>query len=187
VTTSEPWTAPEQGEDEDYVDFLGRKSDFYEQNPPPAPPGFELIECDATPRHWPKYQHADDDFYHPPCPDCVAASYRDEAAELKRRYHRLRHPLRGRLASRIIGKLSALGVVSGYGTQFGGESGCNWCVTGIRFRGSRSYILGWPTRKWACLLQQRHWPGEGPIFGMCGKCVPCPDCGTTKLEHECTV
>ncbi|WP_063023868.1 hypothetical protein [Nocardia niwae] len=185
MTTSDLWALPEQGEDEDYVAYLGRKSDFYEQNPPPAPPGFELIECDATPRHWPRYQFTDDDFYPAPCPDCVAQSYRKQADELKRRYHWLRHPIRGQFAAKVLGKLYSLGVVAGYGTTGGGPSGCRTCLVGINWRGRRPYILGWPDWKWRCLLKQRHWPGEQGYFGLCGKCVPCPDCGTTKVDHEC--
>ncbi|WP_068059335.1 hypothetical protein [Nocardia xishanensis] len=186
MTTIDPWAPPEQGEDEDYVDYLGRKADLYYESPPPAPPGFRLIECTAEPRHWPRYEFIDHDFYGSSCPDCGADLYHRELRELKRRYHRLQHPIRGRIASRGLGYLQLLGVIAGYGSRWGGDAGCKWCLTGIRIRGKRSYILGWPTWKWACLFQRRHWPGEEAYFGLCGKCLPCPDCGTTKWDHECT-
>lgn len=182
---SDQWTEPEQGEGEDFVDYLGRKADHYTQSPPPAPPGFELVECDAEPRHWPVYTHADSDFYPMPCLYCVNESTQKAVDALERRYHWLKHPLRGRWAIRLLGKLYSLGVIAGYGTHYGGATDCNRCIEGIRLRGRRPYVLGWPDWKWSCLITRRHWPGEGPLFGMCGKCVPCPDCGTTKLDHNC--
>ncbi|MGY1946598.1 hypothetical protein [Nocardia asiatica] len=185
MTISDPWAPPERGEDEDYVDYLERKGNFYEQSPPPAPPGLKLVECDATPRHWPVYEIDDSDYWPAPCYACVTDSYRNERDELARKQHWFRHPIRGRVAARLVGKLRVLGVVSSYGIQGGGATGCRSCVTGIRFRGKRSYILGWPDWKWRCLLKKRHWPGEEGYFGLCGKCVPCPDCGTTKVDHLC--
>lgn len=177
---------PEQGDEEDYVDYLGRKADWYTTNPPAAPEGFELVECDAEPRHWPVYQPDDDDFIGMACPYCVNEYTRKEVNALERRYHWLTHPLRGLRVSRILGKLYTLGVIAGYGTTSGGPTDCRLCISRIHFTGSRPYILGWPDWKWRCLLTRRHWPGEGPFLGMCGKCLPCPDCGTTKLDHHCT-
>jgi hypothetical protein len=185
MTTSDPRYVPEQGEDEDYLDYLSRKADLYQDNPPPAPPGMKLIECDHEPRHWPVYTIADEDFYDGPCSDCVGDDYRKQLADLKRKSHWRDHPLRGRVPNWIVSKLCTLGVIASYGTTFGGDTGCNWCINGITFRGRRTYILGWPTWKWGCVLKRRHRPGEHVGFGMCGKCLPCPDCGTTKADHDC--
>ncbi|MBF6326560.1 hypothetical protein IU451_29090 [Nocardia cyriacigeorgica] len=184
MTTSEHWSPPEQGEDEDYLDYLARKVDLYHNDPPSAPPGFELVECSAEPRHWPMYTIADDDFVEGPCPYCMSDGYQAELRVMKHRYHWFRHPVRGRLASRFVGKLYVLGVIAGRGSAWGGDDGCNWCIT-VRVRGKRPYVLGWPDWKWACLLKRRHWPGEYVGLGMCGKCLPCPDCGATDVEHEC--
>lgn len=49
------------------------------------------------------------------------------------------------------------------------------------------YILGWPTGKWRCLLRFGHWPywpdGRPVAFGMCGRCVPWPCCGSIETGH----
>ena len=64
---------PVQGDDEEYVDYLGRTADHWINNPPPAPTGFELVECSATPRHWPEYSPIDDDLYSGGCSRCIIA------------------------------------------------------------------------------------------------------------------
>jgi len=45
--------------------------------------------------------------------------------------------------------------------------------------GRRPYVLGWPAWKWHCLLRAHHWPGEPIGLGLCAKCAPCPECGST--------
>jgi hypothetical protein len=49
------------------------------------------------------------------------------------------------------------------------------------------YILWWQRGKWRCLLRYRHWPTRHTVvFDLCGKCAPCPDCGSFgPLEHGC--
>lgn len=57
-------------------------------------------------------------------------------------------------------------------------------MSSIRWRGRRTYILGWETWKWQCLLRAQHWHGEYIAFDRCGKCLPCPDCGSTTSGHN---
>lgn len=168
-----------QGEDEDYVEYLGRQGDAWCDNPPPAPPGFVLVECGATPRHWPEYQIADSDFYDAPCSHCQYQALQKSHDPCRHSHH---WPWRRwRITSEVHGWLYSLGVVVGGGWTFDGY--CRGCLNGVRFRGKRSYILGKRREWWAC-LRRGHVRGEHVGFGLCGKCMPCPDCGSTTAGHR---
>lgn len=148
MTDSIEWEPPECGEDEDYIEYLGRAADHFTTNPPPAPKGFVLIECDAQPRHWPCYEYETSDFYPAPCPQCVVDGYQQSADERARRHHWIDHPIRGRWADRILRQLRKIGVIASYGTAFGGVTQCRDCVINIRLRGHRRYILGHDRDQW---------------------------------------
>jgi hypothetical protein len=117
---------------EDYVDYLNRQADEWCNNPPPAPPGFELIECDAEPRHWPMYSVVDDDFYGgPPCLYCTSAVLREQHAPCEHSHHRAWR--RWKITRRILGHLYTWRLVRSYGTTYNGH--CRGCTTirwGIR-------------------------------------------------------
>jgi len=166
----------EQGEDEDYVEFIVRQGEAYSQNPPPAPPGFELIECDAEPRHWPFYS-VQSEGYPPACPHCVQHSLMEAHEPCEHDGHgtwrrwKLSHwAVRHAVSSGLLG--------GGYGHRMGG--GCRWCLTSLpSWRAKRRFVL-WVSRDtWRCILQGRHLPGDPVAFGYCSKCLPCPSCGTT--------
>lgn len=144
-------------------------------------PGLRLVECDAEPRH-PSVWFVDGDYYEPPCMYCISA---DQAKRIDY-FQRCRHWAwrRTRLFSRITGRAYALGIIGGSGSSYGnGEYAHHGCTYGLRWRGKRNYILGWPTWKWSCLLKQRHWPAEFVGLNSCSKCFPCPDCGATRGCH----
>lgn len=141
------------------------------------------IECDKHATFIP----ASDDTGYVPCPWCYADSLWEQLNEARvergRRVHR-RHRLWSatKLWRRMVSIGTLLGVLSGSGTLW--DENCNACTT-ARFRGRRLYILGWPPPKWACLLKFRHWPGEEiDGLGMCGKCLPCPECDSQTNEHN---
>lgn len=136
------WTPPEMDEDEDYVEYLGRAFDYYRDNPPPNTEHLALIECDATPRHWPMYEVKTDDFYPAPCMYCVADDMQQALNERDKRLHWLDHPIRGRWASKLLGWAYSMGIINGHGSHFGGPTQCSYCITGVRFKGRRRYILG---------------------------------------------
>lgn len=143
-------------------------------------PGLRLIECTAENGHSRTWV-LDDDGYDPPCPWCVIDQ------EVKA-HQGCEHALHGRwrrwrITQRTVSRLYALGVVKGSTTKYGG--GCRGCVSGVRL-GRNGYVLGWPRWKWRCLLVARHWPGVEVLREMCGKCNPCPGCGSVADEHpEC--
>lgn len=139
------WTHPEQGEGEDYVDFLGRAATYYCTNPPPSGEHLRLIECD-NPTHWPEWEIDDTDFYPSGCSSCLMEQMRASADELACRHHWVDHPLRGKAAARVLSWAKRMGIVAGYGLNYGGPTACNGCITGIRWRGKRVYILGRMTR-----------------------------------------
>ena len=175
---------PECGDDEDFVVYLGRVSDVLCETPPPAPRGFMLIPCEASPRHYPEYRVAEDVFYPAPCLTCqFDATYRDLCEARCKLQHRRWKSWRawGWLSS----KGYVLGVIGSCGTSYGR---CEFCGIGRqhhrpRWTGKRSYILGVSTDTWACLRrghrrQESHWSG-----GICTVCLPCPECESTAPEH----
>ena len=116
-------------EEEDFVDYLGRVADWT----PPAPPGFWLIRCDATPRHGPDYVPITPDFYEPPCAGCEYAALREAHAPCEHSHHRRWR--RWRWVSKIAGRLYSAGLVRGYGHHYDGH--CWGCLTGIQWRWSK--------------------------------------------------
>lgn len=137
------WQQPECGEDEDPVDFLTRAAEYYCTTPAPAPPGFLLVECDATPRHWPIYEiDTGGEFYPMPCLYCTGEYKDEEVARLKRRHHWIDHPLRGRFAVKVMSWAYSMGIIAGFGSAHGGLTHCRSCINGVRFKGRRPYILG---------------------------------------------
>lgn len=148
------------------------------EHAPAEVPGLQMIRCEAG--HGPTWV-VDDDGYEPSCPWCVIA---DEV----KAHEGCEHAAHGRwrrwkVVHRALSRLYALGVVSGHGTVYG--RGCHGCATGISF-GRNGYLLGWPRWKWQCVLTARHWPGEEVTRKMCGKCNPCPSCGSQRVRHERT-
>lgn len=89
---------------------------------------------------------------------------------------------RWRFTRWLLGWAYQLGVISGWGTT--STSACTGCVSRICWRGQRYYVLGLPRDTWRCLLVGHHRPGEPVGFGMCGKCLPCPECGSTTATCE---
>lgn len=152
-----------------------------------VPDGMELAECTAEPRHSPVFAPLNEDAWYPtPCPWCLTEEAWErlrelENAEEKRKHQRHRLFARTRFARRLASWAYRLGVISGYGVSW--NSACRRCVHGVHFDGSRPYVLGWPAWKWAC-LRRGHWPGEYIAFDCCGKCLPCPACGSTTSGHR---
>ena len=166
----------EQGDDEEFVNFLSRQADEWCNNPPPAPDGFELVPCSHTPRHWPMYTVTDSDFYEPYCQE-------DEGPRLRRRIAQLEHKghhFRGKFWLTIARWGYALGIVSSTGRQW--SEFCRGCCI-VRFHGRRPYILGLSRQQWACL---RHGHRYRPLIncGLCAICLPCPTCGSTADDHN---
>jgi hypothetical protein len=142
------------------------------------PNGWVLADCD---RGHPVIWMRDDQWSYPaPCMYCC---YDDLAGA----HAGCEHAQHGRwrswkVARWVAGQLYALGVISGSCYSYG--AGCRGCVTSINFRGSRPYVLGWPTWKWACVLKFRHWPGDYVGFDLCAKSLPCPTCDSKTAGHR---
>jgi hypothetical protein len=109
-------------------------------------------------------------------------------SELYRKNNELEHARHGawrrwKVTGRVLGWAYQLGVIGGYGYQ--GNSACHpMCVSGVRWRGRRLYILGWSRGRWACLLRYHHRRREvvdAPV--LCSVCCPCPECGSTDADH----
>lgn len=167
-------------DDADYGTYLGLQAEAWCENPPPAPAGFELIECAHVPRHWPTYTVADDDFYEASCPHCWVSNDQERISELE---HRLHKPwMRWKLTFKVLGWLYVLGLTSGYGMR--NCYACpSWVLSGpIHWGGSRPYVLGLKRETWRC-LRAGHRPGDPIGFGYCSKCLPCPDCGSKTAGH----
>lgn len=174
---------PEMIDDEDIVDYICRVGDWLSASPPPAPPGFVLVACEADPRCHPEYRIAEDVFYPAPCTSCQnAANYRSEREQTCRLEHRKWKSWAG--LSKINRRLYALGIIAGSGTSFGC---CEFCGIGRqemrpRWRGGRPYVLGLKREEWACLRRgHRHSPHVA--CGLCSVCMPCPDCGSIDPTH----
>lgn len=137
-------------------------------------------ECEATPSH--KVLVSDEyDSWGNPCPYCMNDEawkqiFAVHAAEDSRK-HRRHSWLPMKLTQRVVGWLYMLGAISGSSTSWNGA--CSACVTSVSFRGKRPYILGCERWKWSCVFRGHHWPGENIGMDLCGKCAPCPECGTT--------
>ncbi|MEV0214254.1 hypothetical protein [Micromonospora sp. NPDC050695] len=146
---------------------------------PNAVAGLRLVDCDAEPRHL-LWVHDRDD-YGIPCYLCAWV----KQAEAERLERQCRHwPWRTwRITSWLDRRAYSLGITGSGGNTYG--DGHNGCVTGVRFRGSRSYILGVSRDVWRCWLSG-HRRGEPVGFGFCGKCVPWPCCQSIREEHTAT-
>lgn len=183
VRTNHP-SKPEQGDDEDYVAYLGRCADHWIGNPPPAPEGFELMECHSEPRHWPEYRVIDDDFYPGYCSGCQYNALRETASKWEcRAMHRRWKSWH--ILGWLNGKAYVLGIIAGSGVAYGR---CEHCGIGRqymrpRWRGKRPYILGVYRETWIC-LRHGHRRRESIVSrGICTVCLPCPECGSTAPEH----
>jgi hypothetical protein len=157
----------------------GRNVD-HEPCPEHAPvevPGLQMVHCDARPRHR-RMWVLDFEGIESSCPYCQLNQRDERIAYLERCRHWSWR--RSRLTRLLAGWAYALGIVAGYAVGVGGcPYGHHGCVYGFRWLGRRSYILGWPRWKWHCLLVAGHWPGPDGGTELCGKCFPCPDCGST--------
>lgn len=173
---------PEQGEEEDLVEYIGRVADWFDSTPPAAPMGFRMVECERDHRHHPLYEVAEDVFYPRPCPDCVSDGLSKRNRELVcERDHRKWKSWR--TLGWLSGKGYVLGITSSGGTSYGR---CEFCGIGrqysVRFRGRRVYFLGLMREEWFCLRRGHrrvmHYPS-----GLCAICCPCPECGSTDADH----
>lgn len=152
-------------------------------NPPPAPEGMELVECSATPRHWPIYLPLVEGQYPAGCLLCERDELCEQISRMQcERDHRSWKSWR--IWWSISSWLYVLGVTStGGGVSFGR---CAFCgVTrqhrAPRWRGRRTYILGKRREWWECLSRgHRHLPTG---YGLCSVCWPCPSCGSPDPEH----
>ena len=81
----------------------------------------------------------------------------------------------------LAGWAYQLGVIGGYGLE-GSPDG--WRLFGVRWRGSRPYVLGFDTTNWLPwhVVRYRHLPNNVGL-GICGKCVAWPCCGSTDYDH----
>lgn len=151
-------------------------------NPMPAPPGLELVECDAEPRHWPTYVAHVDGMYPTYCHQCAYQVGLPRQNELVHKAeHRRWH--RWRVTARFARHAYAWGLIAASATHYNGCKDCPKRTT-IRWRGKRSYILGARRETWGCLLKRHHI--RTPLVtcrGLCSKCCPCPDCGSTDPTH----
>lgn len=174
--TEEQWD-----EGDGYVEYLCRQADEWRENPPAAPAGFHLIECTATPRHWPIYTVIDHDFYEAPCPMCQYKHVAEAHQGCEHSHHRAWR--RWRVTHKLLNWGYSLGFFAGHGWKTG--SGCRGCAVGVHF-GKSPYLLGQRREWWACVLKRHHWPTKQLIaLGMCSKCLPCVDCGSGEAWHEC--
>ncbi|TAJ21812.1 MAG: hypothetical protein EPO65_00495 [Dehalococcoidia bacterium] len=159
-------------------------------NPPPAPEGFELVGCDAEPRHWPTYMAHVDGMYPAPCRDCMLDEH-SKAAAKRHCQDKHRRWKSWDIWYRLASRLYVLGITSGGGgTSFGR---CEHCGIGKqhhapRFRGRRVYVLGKPREWWSCLRRGHIYsPLQGRTFHLCSVCLPCSTCGSTDPMHTDSV
>jgi hypothetical protein len=152
-------------------------------NPPLTPDGFDLIECDATPRHWPLYEPYVDGGYPATCLICErdAIGHANDRLRCERDHRRWKS---WHIWWLIASRLYVLGITSSGGGVSMGR--CEFC--GItrqhmapNWRGKRSYILGVRRETWTCLRRgHRHSPTH---YGLCSVCAPCPSCESTDPSH----
>lgn len=141
----------------------------------------EQAECWAEQPHEPVWVKRDPDAWDvTPCPYCLLESARDEHRGCEHSYHRAWR--RWTITHLIARWVYTLGITS-TGGGFAYSSECDGCMFLLpKLRGQRVYVLGWPTWKWSCVLRSHHWPGEYIGLGSCGKCLPCPTCGSTTAD-----
>jgi len=113
-----------EDEEFDLADYLFKKSDWYRANPPAAPEGFKLLDCDAEPRHWPTYDIDDSDYYPGPCPMCIQDNDKARMDDLLRRTHWARHWFRGRKGGKVVRLLHRVGLVKRYRWQMSSICDC---------------------------------------------------------------
>lgn len=103
----------------------------------------------------------------------------DRVDELEHARHRRwrRWPVTGW----VLGKAYTLGLVAGYGHQYGPR--CHGCLTGVSWRGRRPYLLGLLREEWSC-LRAGHRRREIPEARICAVCAPCWVCRSTDPEHD---
>jgi hypothetical protein len=141
-------------------------------------PGLVLAECTATPRHPHTFFFASDG-YPPPCMYCACDALR--AAHAPCEHSRHGPWRRWRAVHRVLHWLVLAGVANG--ARWTQDQYCRGCLSHFRWHLS-GYVLGWPKRKWRCLLREHHWPGVLVFADICGKCCPCPGCSSVTLEHR---
>lgn len=145
--------------------------------------GLVLVECDVETRH---EIYARPDEYGCPvsCPACEAEIAWERVVALEaaneRRRHRRHFGAHWWITRRLAGWAYQLGLIASYSRTWSSEH--RGCVNNPRLRGHRSYLLGWPVWKWKC-VRRGHWPGEDIGLDACGKCLPCPECGSTTAGH----
>lgn len=170
-----------QGDDEDYVEYLTRQAEAWTTNPPEAPDGFEMVECEATPRHWPLYSPIDDDFYPSGCPHCAYDELYGAHAGCAHSHHRRWR--RWKITGKLADWLYASGLTSS-GASWQMNAHCRGCYTMPKWnRNPRPYVLFVSRNTWRCLLKGHHRPGDPIGFGYCAKCLPCPECGSKTAGH----
>lgn len=141
-------------------------------------------ECTAKPKHK-VLVSSEYDSWGNPCPYCLndgawklIHELDDQREARSHRWHRL---VPQKAASKVTGWMYVLGIITSRGHTF--SSRHHGCLTSIRFRGKRPYILGWERWKWSCLFKSHHWPGEYIGMDVCGKCAPCMSCGSVTNAH----
>lgn len=170
-------------EDEWSLDGFLAECDAIHDSPPPAPAGMELAECMAEPRHWPTYFPVVDGMYPAACPTCQYVALREDRDRLE---HEARHKPwhRWRLTKWFSRHAYSLGIIAGSCWSNGCAHGCKTRTT-LSWRGRRPYILGVQRETWGCLLKRRHVRTATYVTGgLCSKCCPCPDCGSTAADHS---
>lgn len=164
------------------VESFLAECDAVRDNPPPTPPGLELIECDAIPRHWPTYVAHVEGMYPAYCEACAWEAGQPRREELE---HRAFH--RRRQTWRITHWLA----LHGYSWGLLSGSSHSWppCCGGERvtlnWRGRRVYFFGKPREWWSCLRRGHIYrPLEGRTFHLCAICCPCSGCRSTDPMHH---
>jgi hypothetical protein len=89
---------------------------------------------------------------------------------------------RWRITARVASRAYALGITAGHGLTWNGH--CRACLTGVRWRGRRPYLLGWTRERWVCLLIGRHRRRELPGADICAVCAPCHQCRSADPLHD---
>lgn len=174
--------ACEEAEIDDWGDYYTERGAYLCENPPAAPSGFVLIECDHEPRHWPTYTVHDDWSYPAPCMYCAYELLDQAHAGCEHSHHSLWR--RTRIARWAVRNLLSSGLMGG-GYGIGWSRDCSGCLISLpRWRGKRDHFLWVKRDTWRCLLRGRHLPGDPIGFGYCSKCAPCSTCGSTTAGHR---
>jgi hypothetical protein len=167
----------EHDEDEWTLDGFLAQIEAMEDSPPPTPEWQERIDCD---RHrWPTYVAHVEGMYPAECPSCSYERQQERITELQHRTHR--RYWKWKITARFARRAYPLGIISG--SSWGNM--CSLCgtTTRISWRGRRPYVLGMKREEWACLLKRRHRYRLHYPSGLCAICCPCPDCGSTDVDH----